>query len=64
MDSYTDFLQRVAKFERKMLGQGFTTARVPLDRETISAWCRARGCKINAQARSEFAAWKLLDSNG
>ena len=64
MASYAEFLKRVSQFESDMRQQGHITIRVTIDRAEILDWCRARGCQINAKARTEYAAWKALHYQG
>lgn len=64
MASYAEFLQRVAQFENEMRRQGLPTVRVQIEREPFLAWCKAHGCQIDAQARSAYAASRVLQGHG
>lgn len=56
-DTYADFLARVEQTESRLRRQGQLTIRVHLRMAEFLPWCAARARKVNAQSRSEYAAF-------
>jgi hypothetical protein len=63
-DSYTEFVQRVQQAEMQLRREGKATIRVYIEPRLFADWCRANGCKVNAESRSHFAAWKAAQADG
>lgn len=57
-DRYTEFVQAVQNAERQMTAQGTPHMRVYLVMDEFIPWCQSTGRKIDAQARSHYAAMK------
>ena len=53
--TYASWLAQAEANEKIAHQRGFSTIRAFIDPKTFPAWCHARGYKINAQARNEFA---------
>jgi hypothetical protein len=57
-DRYPEFVQAVQNAERQMTAQGIPHVRVALVMEEFIPWCKSTGRKVNAEARSHYAAMK------
>jgi hypothetical protein len=62
-DSYTEFVHRVQQAEMQLRREGKATIRVYIEPRMFADWCRANGCKVNAESRSHFAAWKAAQTD-
>jgi hypothetical protein len=54
--TYDKWLRRAEKAEREFERQGTISERVYVDPAEFAGWCAARGLKIDAAARMNFAA--------
>lgn len=55
-DTYAEWLASAKGLLAQLKQDGIPAERVPLDPDTFSAWCAARGLAPNAQARSQYAS--------
>ncbi|WP_366656588.1 hypothetical protein [Fodinicurvata sp. EGI_FJ10296] len=58
-EAYDDWLAAAEQFYRRIEGQGMRVEKVYIDPDTFPEWCRARGLRINADARQEFAGFTV-----
>lgn len=54
--TYKEWLQQVENRLERFKDSGTPIVKVYIEPEEFAAWCRAEGCKVDAQARSHFAA--------
>lgn len=62
-DSYAEFVAAFEKGERRLQGQGHATVRVALRMSEFVPWCAAMNCKVDAHARAEYAALKVMEAD-
>ena len=62
-DSYADYLQKVEAKEAQLRRDGLAVMRVHIRLEEFVPWCHAAGCKVDANARAQFAAWKASQAD-
>jgi hypothetical protein len=62
-DTYAEFVAAIEQGERRLRGQGQATIRVNLRMAEFIPWCKANGCKINAEGRAKFAAIKAAQAD-
>jgi hypothetical protein len=53
--TWQGFAEAAEKAEEHWKAQGSRTIRVYIDPRTFPVWCKVQGCRIDAQARHEFA---------
>jgi len=55
--TYDQWLKAAERGERELKGKGHIVIRAMLDPDQFTAWCREKGLKRDAQARTQFASW-------
>ncbi len=53
--TYDEWLKAAERGERELKGKGHVVIRAMLDPDEFTAWCREKGLKLDAQARTQFA---------
>lgn len=61
--TYAAWHVKAQRTEQDIRSKGKTTVRVTLDLVHFPAWCRARGLRIDAQARIDYAAFVAAQKN-
>jgi hypothetical protein len=54
--TYSEWREDFDRLVKKLGIEGVAVLRTEIDPDTFRAWCTWRGCKVDANARSEFAA--------
>lgn len=54
-DTFESWLENARKVCDTLTDEGFALVKAYIDPETFPEWCRSRGMKMNAEARSKFA---------
>ncbi len=62
--THREWLQIAKKGCRELQANGFDYERVIVAVDELVAWCRDRGVPVDADARSQFAAFKLSKRAG
>jgi hypothetical protein len=55
-DSYEDWQHGIQTVEHQLREKGVDIQRVPIDVDSLVAWCKLRMIPVNAESRSRFAA--------
>ncbi len=53
--TYKDWLSRAEEMQEKVQAEGDAVIKVFIDPETFPQWCKKKGMKMNAEARSQLA---------
>ena len=62
--SHAEFMDRLEQLENDMRKRGHAVVRVPIHREEFIRWCMDNNSKVDANARAQFASWKVLKGYG
>lgn len=54
--TYSEWRLQAEQLERKLRREGHFVIRAPLRPDELLHWCAARGLKVNASARTQFAS--------
>jgi hypothetical protein len=61
--SHREWLRQARKGLSQLRRLGLVCERVPVGVDELVEWCRERGIPVNAEARAEFAALKIRQSD-
>ncbi len=53
--TYREWLDRAEMKKREIEAKGDRVIKIFIDPETFPEWCRKRGCRLDAEARSQLA---------
>lgn len=54
-ETYADWLQRAEKMKEQVQADGDAVIKVYIDPQTFPQWCRDKGLRMDAEARSQLA---------
>ncbi len=61
--TYAEWERDAKKALRQLRQGGLNVVKVPVEIEELLDWCQSRNVPVNANARSQYAAYKLQQQN-
>ena len=62
-ETYEDWRQEAERVIKELRRQGLHILKVDVNIEELVAWCQKKKIRVNGEARSQFAAYKLQQSS-
>jgi len=63
-DTYAEWFKAAKNGESRLRSQGHLIERVYIDPDEFPQWCAVRGLKVDAKARTKYAAFVVAQKHG